>query len=208
MKKLLGALIKARSEFPTIVKDGKNSHFKNSYATLEGILSEVVPVLCANQLAVVQAVQASGDSSVLVTSIYHAEGEVLSDCFPLPTGLDSQKLGGAITYARRYALCSMLNIAAEDDDGNGAAQPTSKPQTQPRGLLSGKSLEKIKLAREAAELSKENVLDLCFDFFGHRNVPSLSESQAQTLIEAMGGTRSEVLIDVPSEYESPYGLQD
>ena len=48
-----------------------------------------------------------------------------------PQTTDSQKLGAAITYARRYAICAMLSITAdEDDDGNlVSGKPTSsKPQ--------------------------------------------------------------------------------
>lgn len=41
---------------------------------------------------------------------------------------DPQKMGGAITYARRYAVCALLSITAEeDDDGNAAS---AKPQAQ------------------------------------------------------------------------------
>jgi len=33
-----------------------------------------------------------------------------------------QAIGSCITYARRYALASMVGIAPEDDDGNAASQ--------------------------------------------------------------------------------------
>lgn len=35
-------------------------------------------------------------------------------------------MGSAITYARRYALTSMLGIITEDDDGEAAKLPTNK----------------------------------------------------------------------------------
>jgi hypothetical protein len=41
---------------------------------------------------------------------------------------NSQGLGSALTYARRYALVSVLNLTAdEDDDGNSASPGYGKP---------------------------------------------------------------------------------
>jgi len=40
-----------------------------------------------------------------------------------------QGLGSAITYARRYGIMSLLNLPADDDDGNGASgSPKSAAQ--------------------------------------------------------------------------------
>jgi hypothetical protein len=42
---------------------------------------------------------------------------------------NSQGLGSAITYARRYALTAVLNLVAdEDDDGNQASSPPAAAQ--------------------------------------------------------------------------------
>ena len=40
---------------------------------------------------------------------------------------DMQKLGGAITYARRYTLSALLSMQAEDDDGNAASNKGMAP---------------------------------------------------------------------------------
>ena len=42
-----------------------------------------------------------------------------------------QKIGSAITYAKRYTLQSVYGLPSEDDDGNEASKPTiqvSKPK--------------------------------------------------------------------------------
>ena len=39
---------------------------------------------------------------------------------------DAQAQGSGITYARRYGLQSLLNIGADDDDGNKASVPQKK----------------------------------------------------------------------------------
>ena len=43
-----------------------------------------------------------------------------------------QGLGSAITYAKRYQICAMLGLAADDDDdGNEAVKSQAKTQAQP-----------------------------------------------------------------------------
>jgi len=39
---------------------------------------------------------------------------------------DAQAQGSGISYARRYGLQSLINIGAEDDDGNKAVEPKKK----------------------------------------------------------------------------------
>ena len=40
---------------------------------------------------------------------------------------DPHGVGSAVTYARRYALASMLGLAQADDDGNAATLPEKAP---------------------------------------------------------------------------------
>lgn len=127
MQKLIPALVKARLAFEPIAKDGKNPHYRTRYATLDSILSAVVKPLAENGLAIVQTLNPTPDAPILTTHLYHESGESIESNYPLPASTEPQKLGAAITYARRYAICAMLNIVAdEDDDGNSAS---SKPTT-------------------------------------------------------------------------------
>ena len=52
--------------------------------------------------------------------------ETLSCCVPiLINGTDKdnpQKMGSAITYAKRYGLQSLYGLASDDDDGNSASE--------------------------------------------------------------------------------------
>ena len=60
---------------------------------------------------------------MLVTRLMHADGGVIDGEFPLPNLSDHpQKMGSAITYARRYSLAAMCGIA----DGSGVCRP--RPQ--------------------------------------------------------------------------------
>ena len=48
-------------------------------------------------------------------------GASIQSSLSLPALTDMQKLGGAITYARRYTLGSLFAMLTEDDDGETAA---------------------------------------------------------------------------------------
>ena len=127
-KELLVALHKAKAEFLPIVKANDNPFFKSKYANLDTITDAITPALVKYGLLVLQPVQ----ENKLYTQIYHTEsGQMLESVYNLPELSDPQKLGSAITYARRYALSSFLGLVAdEDDDGNAASGNISKVITK------------------------------------------------------------------------------
>jgi hypothetical protein len=71
------------------------------------------------------------DGTGLVTMLIHSEsGEYISSNYTMPVAKqnDPQAVGSAITYARRYAVSSILSLNVSDDDGNAAAvQPKKQP---------------------------------------------------------------------------------
>ncbi len=99
---------------------GKYSY---NYAPLSEVVEQVRKPLADQGLSYTQIVQQTEAGITLVTLLMHKSGQWISGNYPLPKGLDSQDMGKAITYARRYSLCAILGIAAEDDDdGAGAVQ--------------------------------------------------------------------------------------
>ena len=115
------ALIKAQGSIKHAQKDAKNPHFKNSYATLESVIDATKDELLKQKITVIQTHTLDNN---LVTTLFHESGEFIqSEVKLMLNKQDMQQLGSATTYARRYALTSMLNIAQEDDDGNAAAKP-------------------------------------------------------------------------------------
>lgn len=125
------ALAKAMGEIPELTFDSTNPHFGSSYLSLKGLLAVVKPILAANDLLILQTVSNSGGPQpvpALTTRIIHLKSnEVLEDTMLLSaTKVDPQAQGSAITYARRYALVTLLNLVAEeDDDGNAASGGSS-----------------------------------------------------------------------------------
>lgn len=104
-----------------IKKDAKNPHFKNSYATLPQILSEVKPLLTDLGLIVLQPIK----GNQVITEIIDSEsGEKITSSIEMPAGLNAQQAGSCITYFRRYNLASLLSLEIDDDDANATVQPT------------------------------------------------------------------------------------
>jgi len=127
-KKLHKALVAVCGKVENVKRDtqGQVGNSKYKYATIDAVLDVVQPLFREHGLALVQYVR--GDS--LISELHHEDGEVWSmGEYNLGTFIDSQKRGSAITYGRRYQLCSIFGIAQEDDDG--AADARSKPAANP-----------------------------------------------------------------------------
>jgi hypothetical protein len=145
------SLLKAQSAMPKLEKDQENPFFKSKYVTLDQVLNKVVPVLNKNGIILSQSVSFTEDATpTLITQLIHESGDKLSSEMLLQVKTaDPQAQGSAITYARRYALVSMLGLSVgEDDDGNAAAasnerqQENDRMQTNPAALVEmGKMLE-------------------------------------------------------------------
>jgi hypothetical protein len=117
MKELLTALVAAKATFKPIPKDKVNPFHRSKYASLDAVLGAVEESLHRMDLTLSHTV-AEGK---LITRLYHTSGDYLESSFNLPDLSDPQKLGSIISYYRRYAVCGLLSVTAdEDDDGNTA----------------------------------------------------------------------------------------
>jgi hypothetical protein len=136
---LFGALLAVQADAPKLPKDKTNPHFGSKYTGLETVVETVGPILNKHGLVWV-ALPGSDEAGnpELHYRLIHAEsGDQIDGSMPLLLSKgDSQAFGSAITYARRYALCSVLNLVAdEDDDGNAAGTGEVKrrvPQGGPK----------------------------------------------------------------------------
>jgi hypothetical protein len=100
-------------------EDATNPHFKGKYAPLDTIVETVGPILHKHGLVwmTLPGRDAHGDPSLTYRLAHAPTGEVLEGSMPLLLSKqDAQGQGSAITYARRYALCAVLNLVADDDD--------------------------------------------------------------------------------------------
>lgn len=127
---LAAALSKAQGEIAGASKDKTNPHFKAKYADLASVWDACRSALSKNGLAVMQPASANGPSVTVTTILAHTSGEWIEGELTM-TALQNtpQGIGSCLTYARRYALASMVGVAPEDDDANEASKPQNG-QTQ------------------------------------------------------------------------------
>jgi hypothetical protein len=90
------------------------------YAPLSSGLDLVRKCLGQHEIATVQSTAIDGDSGLirLTTTLVHASGEWVSSDWPVCAISETaapHRLGAALTYARRYALFTLVGIAGEDD---------------------------------------------------------------------------------------------
>jgi hypothetical protein len=109
-KAMVGTVYNVRSDSPQSFR----------YASLSSGLDIIRKALGGQQIAVAQTTdidRASGTVN-LTTVLLHTSGEWISSHWPvcqLSETSAPRRMGAALTYARRYALFTMVGIAGEDD---------------------------------------------------------------------------------------------
>jgi len=113
------------------------------YAPLSSGLDLVRKCLGQHEIATVQTTAIDRDSGLirLTTTLVHASGEWVSSDWPVCPVSETEaphRLGAALTYARRYALFTLVGIAGEDDVDApdlpvAAVSPETRPPTPDQG---------------------------------------------------------------------------
>ncbi len=132
LNELAAALSKAQGAFENAKKDSDNPFFKSKYADLASCIDAARGPLAANGLAVMQAPELLASGLVCMTTrLLHSSGQwTESELAAVPKDSGPQSIGSVITYLRRYALCAMLGLAAEDDDANAGQGVTQEKVTR------------------------------------------------------------------------------
>ena len=126
---LAAALAKAQAELvnpektlTATIRSGRPGEGERSfrYAPLSSGLDIVRKTLGRHEIATVQttAVDEAAGRVNLTTMLAHASGEWIASDWPVcPVAelASPQRMGAALTYARRYALFTLVGIAGEDD---------------------------------------------------------------------------------------------
>jgi len=110
---LILAFSKVQGELSNPSKDKKGQF--GMYASLEGLLEQIRPLLAKHGLALWQYPQ----EAVVITEILHKDGGRMSFTYPLIRNDNKNAvfaMGGAFTYARRYALCGIFGLQGDDID--------------------------------------------------------------------------------------------
>ena len=103
-----------------------------SYASLSSGLDIVRKTLGQHEIATVQTTAVDQTTGLinLTTLLAHASGEWIASDWPVCSVIETEtphRMGAALTYARRYALFTLVGIAGEDDlDAPDIVAPVSQ----------------------------------------------------------------------------------
>lgn len=145
-------LVSAVRQMPNPPLDSKNPHYGNRFASLLAVSNVVRPVLGEWCLAYRQTVSEKDGHHCVVTWVYGEDSdgtlaEKVLAAVPITVVGDPQKMGSALTYAKRYCLLAAFGLVGDEDDDAEAAQgraPESaqKPQRKASGTRGRKPAQK------------------------------------------------------------------
>lgn len=155
-KNIAKALLEAQKEMGNATKGSNNPFFKSKYADLNAIREACMPALNKNGIVVLQPTVHIEGKNFIKTVLLHESGETFEGLTEIIYNKqnDAQAQGSGITYARRYGLQSLVNVGADDDDGNKASQKAAEKP------LDVSSVAAIKNAYASGKITKEKAIEL------------------------------------------------
>jgi len=184
---VIESLVRAKSNFGSVVKDRVNPFHKSKYATLDSINKAVDGPLLQEGFVIIHKVENEENKSFLISKLIHSSGYFNPDwmlsAIEIPKTPDFQKLGSALTYCRRYNKSALLDIVAdEDDDGNSCTRITPSQRSIMVGLAKQNGWENAEVLelirsrgfKSSEDLSLTGYLEICELLKNRSNgVPSL-----------------------------------
>src|SRR5712691_2410099 len=122
MDKAQAEIVNTEKSLTATIRSGRAGEGERSfrYAPLASGLDIVRKTLGQHEIATVQttAIDPAAGMVHLTTMLAHASGEWIASDWPVCSVAETanpQRMGAALTYARRYALFTLVGIAGEDD---------------------------------------------------------------------------------------------
>jgi hypothetical protein len=139
LAKAQGELANPEKSLTATIRGGRPGEGERSfrYAPLASGLDIVRKTLGRHEIATVQttAIDPTAHIITLTTMLAHASGEWIASDWPVCPVAETanpQRMGAALTYARRYALFTLVGIAGEDDlDAPDLCTPAPSPTSSP-----------------------------------------------------------------------------
>ena len=192
MKNLLKSLAKAQLGFQVIpkgrtarVRMKTGGEYTYQYADLSDVISATRKPLNENGLLISHSID---PHNVLITTLSHIEsGEQTFCSIQLPNESDPQSLGSYITYYRRYAICCLLGVVAEEDTDaqevtppKAKQAPISQPQAsnaKPTAHLSDAQVNRAFVIYYKAGWTREQCLEQAKAKYGVNSLKELTRQQ-------------------------------
>ena len=133
-KDLAKAVSQLQGELPTVEKNATGYGYK--YATLDECMSKLKPLLAKYELALFQPLEYDEQGRLFCrTILLHSSGQSIDSVCPCQINQGDkmstmQRIGTAITYARRYSLSLIGLTTDEDTDDNQEKHPVNKPNNK------------------------------------------------------------------------------
>jgi hypothetical protein len=121
------------SETAQVESRRTNVKYSYEYETLAAVLDAVRAPLSENGIALLQPPTTRERGVIVLTMLVHTSGQWFRSYLTMPCDSgDPQAVGSAITYARRYALKSILGLAPDSADEDDAQAARASRQDAPR----------------------------------------------------------------------------
>jgi hypothetical protein len=191
--KLFQALATAQAAFGPVLREKENPGFKrdnkpSKYADLDAAIKATQPALIQNGLVISQFPISTDTRVGVLTILGHTSGEFIGQEYTLPIFKQDAQTGvGGITYARRAARLAVIDVAAEDDDGNTAAGRKVEEWQEP----SAETVRKViaQTAEDRAEISEPVSAS---PQIGIQGVPLPDEAQLQKYTDRLRALREKL----------------
>lgn len=127
-KTFADALAGFQAECPMVKKVRRTKgggRFEFDYASLDDVMYVARPLLAKWKIAVTFTTEDLPGKLKITCRVRvgtHSEDTTLTIPVPEMSANDTQKQGGAVAYAKRYAICAALNIVVSDEDDDAASQ--------------------------------------------------------------------------------------
>ena len=162
------------------------------YAPLSSGLDIVRKTLSQHEIATVQttAIDEAAGIVRLSTVLAHASGEWIASDWPVCPITETavpHRMGAALTYARRYALFTLVGIAGEDDlDAPDLLSPTA-PESKAGGAIGDKK-DRLNGGQGNAKVQQASA--------SHRTNAGLTSPQSTLEPEASTALRDQLIADI------------
>jgi ERF superfamily len=193
LAKAQGELVNPEKSLIAVIRPNRAGEGERSfrYASLSSGLDIVRKTLSQHEIATIQTTAIDGEARVLslTTTLAHSSGEWIASDWPvcpIAEMASPQRMGAALTYARRYALFTLVGIAGEDDvdapDLHDHTPPRSGPASEDVSHPTGPHSQSRGLPRRSGN--------------GHAGASKTGSTNAMLEATLSGSLRNELLSEL------------
>lgn len=207
--KIAPALVKMQGELKQAVFNKINPHYKTKYADYLSCREATREPLLNNGLCALQSAVTREGQLQLETTLLHESGQWMKSYLPLvPVKNDSQSIGSAVTYMKRYGLSAALGIVTGDEVDDDAEVADGRPENKPKDIQPSKKttpaankVEDIGLSKKLKseiEALREKLSDKAKESFDTRvkkycgSLEKATVAELQDILENMKGDKQHV----------------